>query len=133
MNEVEIRDEKAKLGEDLANHDREFAVLNTLIDYLSNRDDEKDPSPDFKKQEDYGFISDAIVVLFALHPLLVRWMPNDDNLGYLLSKYLRDKVNVHGDYTQEQCLENLKAFRAEKELQYEDLKRAREELGQAKE
>ena len=39
MNEVVIRDDIEKLREDLDNRDREFAVLNTVIDYLSNRDD----------------------------------------------------------------------------------------------
>ena len=48
-------------------------------------------------------------------------------------KYLRDKVDVQGnntedEYTQEKCLENLKALRAEKELQYQDQKRKLEEL-----
>ena len=37
------------LSEDVENRRRELVFLDALIDYLSNRDDEKDPSPEFRK------------------------------------------------------------------------------------
>ena len=85
MNEVEMQNDIKKLREDLDNRDREFGVLKAVIDYLSKRDDEKDPSPEFKKQEEYGFISDVIALLCQLHPLLVRWLPDGDEMKYVLS------------------------------------------------
>ena len=66
-----------------------------------------------------------------LHSLLVRWLPDGDKMRDVLSEYLCDKVDVQGDYTQEKCLDNLKAFRAEKELQYQNRKRELEELAHA--
>ena len=119
------------LTEDLENRDREFEVLNSVIGYLENRDDEEDPSPEFRKQEDYGFISDVIVLLFPLHPSLGRLLPDSDKWRNALSKYLRDKFDFpqdYWDYSQETCLNNLKAFRKEKQTQYQDIQRKREKL-----
>ena len=132
MSEVVIQDEIEKLQEDLDNRNREFAVLNTVIDYLSDRDDEKDPSPEFKKQKDYGFICDLTVLLCPLHPLLVHWLSDGDNMRDVLSKYLCDEVDVRGDYTQEKCLDNLKVFPVAKKLQYQDLQRKVDKLAHAK-
>ena len=137
MNVEVMQDEIEKLRGDLENRDREFAVLKAVENYLSNRDDEKDPSPEFLQQDEYGFICDLIVLLCPSHPLLVPWLPDGDKMTCVLSKYLRGKVDMQGDYrqgeyTQEKCLENLKAFRSEKKLQYEGKKRELKELTDAK-
>ncbi len=136
MNEQTMQDEIEKLREDLENRDREFAMLKAVEDYLSKRDDEKDPSPEFRQQDEYGFICDLTVLLCPLHPALVRWLPDGDKMRGLLSKYLRDKLDMQGeykqdDYSQEKCLENLKEFYCEKKLQYDNTKRKLKELTDA--
>ena len=128
---TELYKDLDSLTEDLENRDREFDVLNSVIDYLVNRDDEEDSSPEFRRQEDYGFISDVIVLLFPLHPLLGRLLSDSGKLREALSKYLREKVGFpqdYRDYSQETCLNNLKAFREEKQTQYQDIQRKLEKL-----
>ena len=128
---TELHKDIDSLTEDLEIRDREFEVLNSVIDYLENRDDEEDPSPEFRRQEDYGFICDVIVLLFPLHPLLGRLLSDSGKLRDALSKYLREKVGFPQDdrgYSQKTCLNNLNAFRAEKQTQYQDVQRKLEKL-----
>ena len=114
---------KSPLEQDIENRNRELEVLNVLIKYLSNRDDEKDPSPEFKKQKDYGFINDVIVLLCPLHPLLVNYLSKCCNLKNDLSEYLRENCELQlgalADYNNERCLHNLREFLREKTAQYE--------------
>lgn len=121
---------KSLLEMDLENRDRELKVLKTLIEYLSNRQDDKaDPNPEFKKQEDYGFVSDLIVLLCPLHRWFVGSLPKGGTLKNRLSAYLRENCDIQfgnlADYDNEQCLANLKEFHQEKRKQYEDLRENR--------
>ena len=135
MNEEAMQSGIEKLREDLENRDREIAVLQAVENYLASRDDEKDPT-EYREQDEYGFICDLAILLCPLHPALVRWLPDGDKMRDVLSKYLRDKLDIQGeykqdDYTQEKCLENLKALHSEKKLQYDDNKRKLKELTDA--
>ena len=135
MNEEAMQSGIEKLREDLENRDREIAVLQAVENYLASRDDEKDPT-EYREQDEYGFICDLTILLCPLHPALVRWLPDGDKMRDVLSKYLRDKLDIQGeykqdDYTQEKCLENLKALHSEKKLQYDDNKRKLKELTDA--
>ena len=110
-----------KQKKNVENRDRELAFLNALIHYLENRDDLKDPSPEFRKQKDFGLICDVIVLLCPLHPALVRGLPKD--LKKDLSEYVWKKCDVQfgelNDYSNEKCADNLRRLRHQKEVQYD--------------
>ena len=112
---------QSPLVQDRDNRNRELEVLKTLIEYISKRNDENDPGMEFRKQNDYGFLSDVIVLLCPLHPLIVRFLPEDYQLKDCLSQYLRENCDLQfGDltnYSNEQCLANLGDFLQEKEAQ----------------
>ena len=137
MNKAEIQNKIENERKDLANREKELAVLDAVIDQMSNRTDEDDPSPDYRKEKDFGLICDLAVLICPLHPLLVRHLPDGDKMQQNLSDYLHDKINVRGDYkkgdyTQEKGLENLRAFHSEKQMQYDDKKRKLKELTDGK-
>ena len=50
MNNAEIQNKIEKERMDLANREQELAVLDAVIDQMSNRTDEDDPNPDFRKE-----------------------------------------------------------------------------------
>ena len=73
------------------------------------------------------------MLLSPSHPLLVRHLPDGEKMQQNLSDYLHDKVNVRGDYkkgdyTQEKGLENVRAFRSEKQMQFDDKKQKLKDL-----
>ena len=80
-------------------------------------------------------ICDVIVQLCPLHPLLVRYLPEDYNPKNDLSKYVRENCNLQfgdpSDYTNEKCLDNLRRFYCEKEVQYNAKQQEFQELHEA--
>lgn len=121
-----------QLEEDVQNRKNELELFDGLIEYLRTRDDEKDPNPEFRAQEDYGFISDVIALLLPLHPRLIRHLPENYNLKNDLSKYVRENCNLPftnpTDYTNDKCVENLVKLLNEKQAQYVTKTKELEEL-----
>ena len=120
-----------ELEEDVQNRKNELRFFDALIAYLRNRDDVNDPNPEFRQHWDYGFISDVTVLLLPLHPLLVRYLPDNWNMENDLSQYLREncdlQLGVLGDYDNDKCLDNLVKFLCEKKRQYIAKKKELEE------
>ena len=107
--------------QDFENRKRELNVLNALVDYLSNRDDNKDPNPGFKKFEDYGFIEDLIVVLLPLNSRILAELRGIEVLDAFISGYLADNCELElgelSNYDNKRCVFNLKQIQHEKNEQ----------------
>ena len=114
----------------IQNRLREIEVLNALVVYVSNRDDDDDP--DLIRAEDVGFLKDLATILSR--SLQQGYDPVANDLSdYLQEQELgfdfQENKNETPDYTNDMRLRNLRVFMEEELSQLaadvEDIKKSK--------
>ena len=112
----------------IQNRLREIEVLNALVVYVSNRDEDEDP--DLIRAEEVGFLKDLATIL---SPILQQgYDPVANDLSDYLQKLafnFQENKNSTPDYTNDMRFRNLRVFMEEKLSQLaadvEDIKKSK--------
>ena len=107
--------EKKKDRDDIKNRIKELKVLKSLIEYASNRDDQKDFC--FNACRENGFLNDVAVFISNREGSeLSQWIQDNNDLSRKLNL-----ENHYPKYPNYDRIDNLEAFREEKTLQLKSM------------